>query len=85
MTGTALLIEIVGWLGAAVLLVAYALTSYGVLGPRSRRYQTLNICASILLAINASCHHAWPSTVVNIIWIGIAVGALLIGRVTVPA
>jgi hypothetical protein len=84
MTGTAMLIEILGWLGAAVLLVAYGLASYGLLSARSRGYQTLNILAGILLAVNANWHHAWPSTAVNIIWIGIAVGALLIGRVTVP-
>ena len=70
------LIEIAGWLGAALLLLAYALVSYGRVGGRSVLYQTLNIAASVLLAANTSWHHAWPSAFVNIIWIVIAIGAL---------
>ncbi|HEY1891450.1 MAG TPA: hypothetical protein VGG63_13640 [Steroidobacteraceae bacterium] len=84
MIGTAMLIEIAGWLGAALLLAAYALVSYGVLGARSGPYQILNTLSGVLLGMNAGWHHAWPSAVVNIIWIVIAVGALMIGRATVP-
>lgn len=84
MIGTAMLIEIAGWLGAAILLAAYGLVSYGVLGARSGPYQMLNTLSGVLLAVNTSWHHAWPSAVVNIIWIVIAVGALVVGRATVP-
>ena len=70
------LLEIAGWLGAALLLLAYALVSYGRVGGRSVLYQTLNIAASVLLAANTAWHHAWPSAFVNVVWIAIAVGAL---------
>ncbi|HZT03943.1 MAG TPA: hypothetical protein VFA39_16950 [Steroidobacteraceae bacterium] len=70
------LLEVAGWLGAALLLLAYALVSYGRVGGRSVLYQTLNIAASILLGANTAWHHAWPSAFVNVVWIVIAIGAL---------
>ncbi|MGH8199568.1 MAG: CBU_0592 family membrane protein [Steroidobacteraceae bacterium] len=85
MIATAMLIEIAGWLGAAMLLVAFGLVSYGVLGARSRSYQVLNTLSGLLLAVNSSWHQAWPSAAVNIIWIAIAVSALAIGRANVPS
>lgn len=78
MIGADTLIEIAGWLGAAILLAAYALVSYGAVGGRSGVYQMLNIVSGLLLGANAASHHAWPSTAVNVIWTGIAVGALAV-------
>lgn len=79
MTDTSMLVEIVGWLGAAIVLVAYGLVSYGSFDGRSRTYQVLNTLAGLLLAVNTGWHRAWPSAAVNIIWTGIAIGALIVG------
>src|SRR6185437_11198326 len=79
LTGKSMLIEIAGWLGAAMLIVAYGLVSYGSVGGRSRFYQALNTLAGLLLAVNTVWHRAWPAAAVNIIWTGIAVGALVAG------
>ncbi|MDE2050025.1 MAG: hypothetical protein KGJ72_03325 [Gammaproteobacteria bacterium] len=76
MIDTPILLEIVGWLGAAILLAAYGFVSYGLVDARSRAYQALNIVSGLLLGANSLWHGAWPSAAVNIIWIGIAVGAL---------
>lgn len=73
-----MLIEIVGWIGAAILIAAYGLVSYGSVDGRSRAYQALNTVAGLLLAVNSVWHRAWPSVAVNIIWTGIAVGALMV-------
>lgn len=70
------IIEIIGWLGAAILVIAYGFVSYGLFDARSRAYQALNIVAGVLLAANSVWHHAWPSVAVNVIWTGIALGAL---------
>ncbi|HEV7139001.1 MAG TPA: hypothetical protein VGN43_20370 [Steroidobacteraceae bacterium] len=78
MIGSSVLIEIVGWIGAAVLLAAYGFVSYGLLDARSRIYQTLNLVAGLLLGANSVWHRAWPSAAVNIIWSLIAVGALAV-------
>ena len=74
-----MLIEIVGWVGAAIVIGAFALVSYGSVGGRSRVYQALNALGGLLLAANTIWHRAWPASAVNIIWMGIAVGALVLG------
>lgn len=71
-----LIIEVIGWLGAAILVAAYGFVSYGLVDARSRIYQALNVVSGLLLAANSVWHRAWPSVAVNIIWMGIAVGAL---------
>ncbi|GAA3398428.1 CBU_0592 family membrane protein [Cryptosporangium minutisporangium] len=74
---TAVGAEIVGWAGAAALLAGYALLSLGRI-PHSRRYQVLNLAGSAGLAINGVVHQAWPSTVLNLVWV--AIGAVALAR-----
>lgn len=70
-----------GWIGALLLLLAYALVSFKKLAADSIAYQGLNVVASILLAINTIYHGAFPSSFVNIIWTFIAIFAILtVGR-----
>lgn len=73
-----MLIEIVGWSGAATLLVAFGLVSYGLIDARRRAYQALNILGGLLLAANSGWHDAWPSAALNLVWSAIAVGALIV-------
>jgi drug/metabolite transporter (DMT)-like permease len=63
----------IGWLGAAALLVAYAMVSSKKLEGNSTVYQLLNIVGSLLLAANTIFYRAYPSSFVNLIWTGIAV------------
>jgi hypothetical protein len=72
-----LLADALGWVGAAALLLAYALVSFRKLSVQAKTYQALNIFGSFLLIINTAYHHAYPSTAVNVIWILIAVVSLL--------
>jgi hypothetical protein len=65
--------DVIGWLGAAALLVAYAMISHKKLEGDSGAYQLLNISGSILLAANTIFYGSYPSTFVNLIWAGIAV------------
>jgi hypothetical protein len=71
-----LVIEIIGWVGAALVLIAYGLLSAHKLSSRSVTYQVLNIGGSIGLVINTGWNGAIPSAVVNIIWMGIGAHAL---------
>lgn len=70
------IIDILGWLGAILYLVAYGLISAKKVEGDSWLYQGLNIIAGILLVINTFYLHAYPSAVLNIAWIGIATLAL---------
>jgi phosphoglycerol transferase MdoB-like AlkP superfamily enzyme len=65
--------DAVGWLGAAALLVAYAMVSSRKMEADSAPYQVLNIIGSILLVANTIFYRAYPSSFVNLIWAGIAV------------
>jgi drug/metabolite transporter (DMT)-like permease len=65
--------DAIGWAGAAALLVAYAMVSSKKFEGDSTAFQFLNIVGSLLLAVNTVFYRAYPSSFVNMIWIGIAV------------
>ncbi|PWT79483.1 MAG: hypothetical protein C5B58_13375 [Acidobacteria bacterium] len=65
--------DVIGWAGAAVLLIAYAMVSSKKLEGNSVTYQLLNIIGSVLLAANTVFYRAYPSSFVNLIWMGIAI------------
>jgi len=71
------LIDVTGWLGAIALLGAYALVSTRKIEGDAIRYQLLNLAGGALLIINSFYYGAYPSVGVNLVWIGIAVFALL--------
>lgn len=74
---TRFVIDVMGWLGAAALLTAYGLVSAKRLEGDSMVFQLLNLVGSILLIINTAYYGAYPSTFVNIVWIGIAAATIL--------
>ncbi|MBZ5522603.1 MAG: hypothetical protein LAP21_10230 [Acidobacteriia bacterium] len=74
---TRVLIELAGWLGAALLLLAYAMVSFRKLRPDSVAYQLMNFIGSCLLVVNTVYLHAYPSAMVNIVWIFIAIVAYI--------
>lgn len=77
---TELLVEAIGWLGAALLLLAYGLLSSKKIGS-GLAYQMMNLVGSVALAVNAMAHRALPSVVVNLVWLVIALFAL---RAVIP-
>lgn len=71
-----LTIDILGWCGAFVVLLAYALVSTRRVEGDSRCFQYLNIAGAVLLLANTAYAGAYPSSFVNAVWIGIAIFAL---------
>jgi hypothetical protein len=65
--------DAIGWAGAAALLLAYAMVSSGKVEGNSTAYQFLNVVGSLLLAANTIFYRAYPSSFVNLIWMGIAI------------
>ena len=82
MSPTELVFEIVGWLGAAALLLGYGLASLGRLAATGRGFQLLNLGGSAALAANSGFHGAWPSAALNLVWMAIAVATLSRGVLT---
>jgi hypothetical protein len=72
--------DVIGWAGAAALLVAYAMVSSRKMEADSVSYQILNIVGSILLVTNTIFYRAYPSSFVNLIWAGIAVFSIATKR-----
>ena len=71
-----LLIEIVGWLGAILVLGAYILVTSGRLSGASALFQWMNALGATFFVLNTWWHGAIPSMVLNIIWGGIGFAAL---------
>lgn len=70
-------IEVIGWIGATLILSAYALLSAGRLQGNSRTYHLMNIFGAIGFVVNSGWNGAYPSAGLNIVWIGIGAYALL--------
>lgn len=73
-------IEIAGWLGAALILLAYALLSSGKLDGRSPIYQLMNVIGAIGFILNSSWYGAIPSAALNVVWLFIGLAALYRNR-----
>ena len=69
-------VEIVGWAGATLILLAYLLLSAGKLTGHSPVYQGMNVAGAAGFIVNGWWHGALPSTVLNVIWMGIGAVAL---------
>ena len=73
-----ILVDILGWAGTILYLVAYALVSMKKVEGDSILYQGMNIAAGTLLVINTLYLRAYPSAGLNVAWIGI--GMVTLGR-----
>lgn len=74
MTAVQIAVEVVGWAGAALILLAYLLLSVGRLSGQSLVYQAMNVVGAAGFVINSWWHGAIPSAALNVLW-------LLIGAV----
>ena len=68
MTPVEIAVEIVGWAGASLILLAYLLLSAGRLTGHSLVYQAMNVVGAAGFIVNGWWHGALPSAVLNIIW-----------------
>ena len=79
MTATEIFVEIVGWAGAALILLAYLLLSAGKLTGHSIVYQAMNVVGAAGFIVNGWWHGAIPSAVLNVIWM--LIGAVALWRI----
>jgi hypothetical protein len=72
-------VEIVGWIGAALILLAYLFLSAGKLTGQSVVYQGMNIVGAAGFVINGWWHRAIPSAALNVLWL--LIGAFATWRI----
>ncbi len=70
-------IEILGWIGAVLVVGSYYVNINGKLKSTSPTYIICNLIGGIFFTINTLVHKAYPSMVVNIIWVIIAIAAIV--------
>ena len=73
------MVEIVGWTGATLILLAYLLLSMGRLTGRSILYQAMNVVGAAGFIVNGWWHGAIPSASLNVIWM--LIGAATLWRI----
>lgn len=71
-----LVVNLIGWAGSAAVILAYVLVSLNRLRGDSPAYQALNLTGGVLLIANTIYWGAYPSTIVNAVWVCVAIVAL---------
>jgi len=74
---SALLVEVAGWIGAALILLAYYLIASRRLDGRSRLYHAMNMLGGFSIGINSLLNGAYPAAALNVIWGSIAIYGFL--------
>lgn len=69
--------EVAGWAGACLILLAYLLVTAEKLTGRSPAFQWMNLIGAAGFVVNGAWHGAVPSATLNIIWMAIAAVALV--------
>ena len=69
MSSIELAVEVAGWTGATLILLAYLLLSAGKLSGQSLVYQGMNVVGAAGFVINGWWHRALPSAALNVLWL----------------
>jgi hypothetical protein len=78
-TAVEIAVEAVGWVGAGLILAAYAMLSAGRLTGQSTLYQWMNVAGAAGFVVNGWWHGALPSTDLNVVWM--LIGAVALWRI----
>ena len=70
-------IDIIGWAGSLGVVAAYALNSYKVIASDSWIFLVLNLIGGVFLIIYSFYYAAFANTFINVVWVVIAVTAML--------
>ena len=73
-----LFIDVLGWIGSILYLLAYALVSLKKTEGDSLLYQGMNIIAGLLVVVYSISLQAYATTGLNAVWI--AIGFFTLGR-----
>ena len=61
-----------GWIGSVLIVGSYALNITGKLESNNKWYVWANIIGGFFFIVNTYFHEAYPSMLVNIVWVIIA-------------
>ncbi len=67
-----ILVDAIGWASAVAVLAGYAMVIRTPEAVTGAPYLALNLAGSAGLAVSGAAHAAWPSAVLNVLWLGLA-------------
>lgn len=71
-------IELLGWLGACLYVLAYFANSHGFIQEGGTTFITMNNCAACLVALVSIKHKAMQTLFIQCIWLMIGTSAIFI-------
>lgn len=66
-------VRIVGWVGTSILIVTYALNSFGMIESQSFWYPALNLISAILLGIRVFVDRNYSNLILEMFWAIVAI------------
>lgn len=72
-----IIIEVIGWLGALMILVGFALNGFEILQSQSYAYQLLNLVGALGVVVTSLHRKVHQTALLNGFWAVIAVFALI--------
>ncbi len=70
-------LELFGWFGTSLFVIAYYMVSCGRRKVDSRAYQLMNLTGAVAVGASVLPKQAWPAFFLEVIWGAIALAALL--------
>lgn len=70
-------VDIVGWLGAFCILLAFFLLTHKTIRSHSWTYLGLNLAGGVLLAVETFAHESHAAFTLNVVWVIVAVYGLV--------
>ena len=80
MDSTVVIVNVVGWIGMALLISAYGLVTAGRLPGPGLTFQLMNLVGGGSLMVNSAYYGAWPSAALNLVWVVIGIVGLTRAR-----
>jgi hypothetical protein len=74
---TVVLVNVIGWLGMALLISAYALVTASRIHATGQAFQVMNLFGGGFLMVNSAWYGAWPSAALNLVWVCIGTVGLV--------
>lgn len=71
------LIDIVGWIGSACVVLAYALNSYQKIQSDSWSFLVMNLVGGVCLIFYSAYYDAFANTFINVVWVAVAIPAMV--------
>lgn len=69
--------DIIGWVGVLLILLAFALTTFGVINAKDIAYGLLNFSGALGIIISSYTKKDFQPVALNIVWLLVAIIAII--------